>query len=263
MIYRELEVPEPLTGIALCAWRFVMELGDPALVEHMVPPDGTTNLVLVRSAHGAFASIVRPSLASVHVPVQQEWDYAGLRLRPEAAETATGLPPVPGPPEPQTPDGPLAPIFADLAALMDESCDWSGTLRLFAGACGPDRLVGDAVDALIATGGAASLPALSRAAGLGDRQFRRRFVAATGVAPKYFADVYRMRRALVLALNDPDWAGIAEESGFADQPHLVRDFRARFGQAPRRVRGYFGGIRHELLAPAHVRFVQDRAPAAA
>jgi AraC-like DNA-binding protein len=264
VLYQELPLPGALAGIALCAWRCVMEPGDPALVEHMVPPDGTTNLVLTRSADEfRFAMLVRPSLASMPVPVQQGWAYAGLRLRPEAAERVTGIAPVPGPPEPQVLGGPLGPVFDDLAALIEESCDWSGTLRLFAGASGPDQGVADAVNALIMTGGTASLPALARAVGLGERQFRRRFVAATGVAPKYFADVYRMRRALVLALDDPDWAGIAEESGFADQPHLARDFRARFGQAPRRVRGYFGGIRHELLAPAHVRFVQDEAPAAA
>jgi AraC-like DNA-binding protein len=233
------------------------------MVDHMVPPDGSTNLVLVRGPGvGAFASIVGPSLQAVRVPLQQGWHYAGLRLRPEAAEQVTGVPPAPRPPEPLPLDGPLGPVFADLAELIDDDCGWGGTSSLFAGASGRDRAVAQAVDALIASGGAAPLPALAAAAGLSDRQFRRRFARETGVAPKYFADVHRIRRALVLALGDPDWAGVAVESGFADQPHLARDLRARFGKAPRRVRGYFGGIRHELLPAGGVRFLQD-APAVA
>ena len=115
----------------------------------------------------------------------------------------------------------------------------------------------------MASGGTVPIPALARAASLSERHFRRRFQAATGLAPKTYADVQRVRRALILSLGDPDWAGIAEEAGFADQPHLIRDIRERFGAAPRQVRGYLGGIRHELLSFGDVRFVQDRAAQAA
>jgi transcriptional regulator GlxA family with amidase domain len=104
---------------------------------------------------------------------------------------------------------------------------------------------------------------LARLAQLSERQFRRRFHAATGVTPKQYADVQRVRRALILALDDPDWAGIAHDSGFADQPHLARDVKLRFGAAPTRVSGYFCGIRHELLEASHVRNLQaDKAQAA-
>ncbi len=50
MIYREVELPEALNGAAFCAWRFVIEPTDPPHVQHSIPPDGTTNLVLVRDA---------------------------------------------------------------------------------------------------------------------------------------------------------------------------------------------------------------------
>lgn len=126
-----------------------------------------------------------------------------------------------------------------------------------------DSAIAGAVDRLVASGGIVTVASLASVAGLSERQFRRRFHAATGIAPKQYADVQRMRRALILSLDDPDWAGIAYEAGFAEQPHLARDIKARFGAGPRRVHGYLGTIRHELLVPAYGRFVQDRRARAA
>jgi transcriptional regulator GlxA family with amidase domain len=126
-----------------------------------------------------------------------------------------------------------------------------------------DGAIAAAVDRLTASGGTVPVSRLAALAQLSERQFRRRFHAATGITPKQYADVQRTRRALILALEDPDWAGIAHDSGFADQPHLVRDVKLRFGAAPMRVSGYYGGIRHELLDGGGVRNIQeDRAQAA-
>ena len=264
MFFREILLPEGVRGAAFCGWQFVMEPGDPSPIQHSIPPDGTTNLVLVRSPDGAlYAHQVGPSLTSQIVPVMQGWRYGGLRLRPDAAQRLFGEQPALGSRQMLSRDGPLAPLWRDLVALLDGGTDWTGTASVLDGVSGGDAAVSAAVDWLVASGGSVPIPALARAAGLSERQFRRRFLAATGVSPKIYADVQRVRRALILSLDDPDWAGIAEEAGFADQPHLVRDIRERFGEVPRRVRGYFGGIRHELLSFGDVRFVQDRAAEAA
>ena len=264
MIYREILLPDSVRGAAFCGWQFVIEPGDPSPIEHTIPPDGTTNLVLVRAPDGAlYAHRVGPSLRSETVPVMQGWLYAGLRLRPDAARRVLGESPTIGDREPVERSGALEPVWRDVEALLDGATDWSGTTETLAGVTGGDDAVAAAVDLLVASGGSVPIPALARAAGLGERQFRRRFQAATGLAPKFYADVQRARRAIVLSLDDPDWAGIAEEAGFADQPHLIRDIRERFGAVPRQVRGYLGGIRHELLSFGDVRFVQDRPAEAA
>lgn len=264
MIYREILLPEPVRGAAFCGWQFVMEPADPSPVQHSIPPDGTTNLILVRSPDGAFhASLVGPSAASSTVPVMQGWHYGGLRLRPEAARRVLGEQPALGARRPVTRGGPLEPVWRDIEALLLGATDWLGTTEALGGIIGGDDAVAAAVDLLVASGGSVPIPALARVAGLSERQFRRRFQAATGLAPKSYADVQRARRAIILSLADPDWAGIAEEAGFSDQPHLVRDIRERFGAAPRQVRGYLGGIRHELLSFGDVRFVQDRPARAA
>lgn len=264
MIYREILLPEAVRSAAFCGWEFVMEPGDASPVQHTIPPDGAANLVLVRAADGAFyASLMGPTIASEIVPVMQGWRYCGLRLRPDAARRVIGEQPAIGMRQPLPRGGALEPIWRDLEACLTNGTDWGGTVSALAGAAGGDETIAAAVDWLVASGGTVPIPALARAAGLSERHFRRRFQAATGLAPKTYADVQRVRRALILSLNDADWAGIAEEAGFADQPHLIREIRQRFGVAPRQVRGYIGCIRHELLSFEDVRFVQDRPAQAA
>jgi len=75
--------------------------------------------------------------------------------------------------------------------------------------------------------------------------------------------VQRVRRALIISLEDNNWAGIAHDSGFADQPHLARDIKERFGASPRRVAGYLGNMRHELLEEDDVRNIQSGSARAA
>jgi transcriptional regulator GlxA family with amidase domain len=146
---------------------------------------------------------------------------------------------------------------------MDGATDWSGTMGFAASMERADPAIVGAVDRMIASGGSVLVARLAALAQLSERQFRRRFHAATGIAPKQYADVQRVRRALILALEDPDWAGVAHDSGFADQPHLARDIKLRFGAAPTRISGYLGGIRHELLEDGDVRNIQAGAKRAA
>ena len=70
--------------------------------------------------------------------------------------------------------------------------------------------------------------------GLLPKTFGRRFRAQAGLAPKRFARVRRLQRVL-RALGDPgaaDWAAVAAQHGYADQAHLIRDFRALAGMTP-------------------------------
>lgn len=78
--------------------------------------------------------------------------------------------------------------------------------------------VGDAVDA----------------SGVSARHLIDRFTAQVGLAPKRFCRVRRFQRAIALAHGGAaeDWASIAADCGFADQPHLVHEFRAFAGLPP-------------------------------
>src|SRR5262249_13351975 len=60
------------------------------------------------------------------------------------------------------------------------------------------------------------VPQLAAALGCSERQLRRSFDLAVGLTPKHYLRVIRFRRALRAARHceKPDWAAIAEQSGY-------------------------------------------------
>jgi AraC-like DNA-binding protein len=69
--------------------------------------------------------------------------------------------------------------------------------------------------------------------GLNERQLLRHFRASFGLSPKTFSRIARMTRALTLRRQGKlAWAQIANDCGFADQAHLIRDFNAFAQLAP-------------------------------
>lgn len=75
---------------------------------------------------------------------------------------------------------------------------------------------------------------LQRASGLGPARFIARFEQHVGLTPKRFARVLRFH-ALVgrVAVSPPeDWALTAVEAGYADQSHLIHEFRRMGGMTP-------------------------------
>jgi AraC-like DNA-binding protein len=67
---------------------------------------------------------------------------------------------------------------------------------------------------------------------LSERQLSRRFQAALGIAPKRFARLVRLTRVLSLRQTGSSWADVASHCGFADQAHLIKDFKDLVEHAP-------------------------------
>jgi transcriptional regulator GlxA family with amidase domain len=68
------------------------------------------------------------------------------------------------------------------------------------------------------------------------RNYERRFVAEMGISPKLFARVARFQRALDRKrITGETWLEVAQEIGYSDQMHMVRDFRAFGGEPPSRL----------------------------
>lgn len=76
---------------------------------------------------------------------------------------------------------------------------------------------------------------LAHAAGLSERQFRRRFQNVMGCAPKVYNRVLRLQRVLneLDLFGPPDWADLAYKHGFFDQSHLNREFSDLMATTPR------------------------------
>lgn len=75
----------------------------------------------------------------------------------------------------------------------------------------------------------------SLASGLGwsRKHLADRFADEIGLGPKAVARIVRMRSAMQVARTGASgWADVAADCGFADQAHLVREFRELAGETP-------------------------------
>jgi AraC-like DNA-binding protein len=75
---------------------------------------------------------------------------------------------------------------------------------------------------------------LCERSGLGQRTLQRMFLQYAGVSPTWVIRRYRLLEAAetVREGKPVSWAEIAAALGYADQAHLIRDFRAAIGQTP-------------------------------
>ncbi|WP_398469451.1 helix-turn-helix domain-containing protein [Tardiphaga sp.] len=67
------------------------------------------------------------------------------------------------------------------------------------------------------------------------RHLSRGFKAAFGTGPKQFARLARVEKAVAARRDGHRWCDIAHACGFADQAHLIHDFRAIIGAAPEEI----------------------------
>lgn len=79
---------------------------------------------------------------------------------------------------------------------------------------------------------ASSVAGLGRALDLPVRSLHARTRDAIGLAPKRLLRIQRLYRAMHAAARGARWSDAAHACGFADQPHLVREFRALVGEPP-------------------------------
>ncbi|MFD7654218.1 DUF6597 domain-containing transcriptional factor [Actinosynnema sp. NPDC059797] len=77
---------------------------------------------------------------------------------------------------------------------------------------------------------------LARELGTTARSLQRLFAEHVGISPKWVIRRYRLREVTerMAAGGRIDWAVLAADLGYADQPHFVRDFTAMFGETPTR-----------------------------
>jgi AraC-like DNA-binding protein len=75
---------------------------------------------------------------------------------------------------------------------------------------------------------------LSDGVGIGPRTLQRMFLQYAGVSPIWVIRRYRLMEAAEAVREGKrvSWAEVAADLGYADQAHLIRDFRASIGQTP-------------------------------
>ncbi len=246
MIYRE-HIPCPaLTPYVACYWTLRGQVAVEDAHDRAVVPDACMD-ILFNLAPGASGSVASQVIGTMTRPLPVHsagtLDLLGVRFRAGGAVPFLRLP------ASEVTDGTLAlgdvwgAGAADLTDRLREAGDTAARLRVL------EAALGGRVDAaraevdgavLVATGlaersrGTVDVDALARATGLGRRQLERRFLAVVGLPPKTACRVLRFQAALT-RLHDPAGhalARVALDSGYHDQAHFTRDFRAFAGVTP-------------------------------
>lgn len=117
-----------------------------------------------------------------------------------------------------------------------------------------ERQVAHAVRRLYATQGRIAVDALRAELGLSYRALDRAFAAHVGVPPKRLGRIVRFNQALVLlrrratgGARAVTQSSVAQAAGYADEAHLIRDFRAFTQSAP----AEFLARRYGILEVSH------------
>jgi AraC-like DNA-binding protein len=230
LLYFEVDPPPELAHVVLSFWGF--EVREGAAHAHTLWPDASVSVTwgMVQGTTivlGVMGARTEPYT----VQVQPGAAFRGIRFWPDATGPFCGL-------DPRRARGSrlllnaLGALGARLTAAVAASTTISDAFPIFEAALQPTLASAGDIDALVrkavtmiddapdrAIGGVA------RALGVSDRQLRRRFGSATGLSPKEYARIRRLRQTLgrVMGGGAPAWSTIAARSGFADQPHLVNE----------------------------------------
>lgn len=250
MLYREFKPGARLQSWVAAYWHFRVSANGETQVLHTIPLTGAAMLAVGMS--GRWIAVEGPRMHPLQVPVHAGDEFWGVHFVPGAAEwlldralrdvhvsaesfaTSTWI------------SATLARLdrvrtLADARKALDLSLNelTKRTPHL-------DPHVMACTGLIIQSNGTLPVSQVAAAVGLSERQVRRRFRATTGLTPKEFARVRRARAALVDAAHTPlpRWCEIALERGFADQAHLIAEFRRTLGATPRSMMRHVRRIRH-------------------
>jgi AraC-like DNA-binding protein len=229
--YRELAPPTSLRRALACLWIRVVPADASAPVR--VLPDACSDLIW-RSGTGAF--VAGPDTGPVIGRATPGSVFVGARFRPGAGGPALAHPLH----ELRDRRVDVGDILPALACRLDPELTPAEALRLVALAVAelsqarpPDDLVSAAARRLADP--SARSAAVAGELGVSERHLRRRFHESVGYGPKTLHRVLRFRRflgRLDAADGDSDLAGLAADSGFADQAHLTRECSRLAGLPP-------------------------------
>lgn len=243
--YSEFAPHPSLCSYVLCYWEYAAGNDIEPFRQHVMP-DGCIVLACGRQGKSLWTSLVGPSLKGIKAPIHPGALIRGIRFWPDAGGALLGLDPVSLRDRHMLVEDAL-PDFAvgmwsaagDADSPEEAAVVFDHILMPLLDSADPiDDLVRYGIRLITTSGGRLSIGDLATRIGLSERQFQRRFRRASGITPKQYARIRRLRTSVGAALDavskhtDPSWGRLAAEQGYADQAHLVREFSQLIGQSP-------------------------------
>ncbi len=243
MLYEELLPPPRLRGLVARFSRSVDQT--PPARPIRVLPDGGVDLLFSFGTAGCEGEVVGAKSRALLVHDREPLEKIAVHLRPGAFGRLFRISAW----ELRDRAAPLEALWpgagSGLLRRLRDADDWDARRAILeeelARACDPTgptgsaALVDRAVARLARSGGTASVGSIAAGLGVGVRSLERAFREHVGIGPKRFARIVRFRRARRGLQNGGRAAEVAAHAGFADQPHMVREFRVLAGVSPSRL----------------------------
>jgi len=245
--YREYSPPLPLMPVLESVWTHLTPPDAGAEAGHRVLPDPALSLAFACRRDGAGRPVdprlllIGPKTRPFFFAPAPGHQLVALRLKLEWVEPVLGLHPAEHADQ-QSDLGALLPRLTEsvLQRLADTRTAEHATLvltevaRAWAEPRHQPGVEGPALDLVRDTAGRVPIDRVAARVGTSPRHLRRTVRRRTGVSLKRYGRTVRFLAAVVEAdrAPAPQWARIAADTGFCDQPHLVRESRALCGMAP-------------------------------
>lgn len=253
MFYREIAPPVSAAGVVECVW--VLKGRSSPGVPETVVPDGCTELIVHLGGRfrrigedGVSAAqprvfLVGPMTRPLRLQTPGQVRTIGIRFRPGGVGALTRTPLS----DLADRDVPLEDLVGAASAgrfaeRLAQAAGDPGILRtveqLFAEPgrrpSFPDPAVLHAIREILRCRGRVNVDDLAATCGPSRRSLERRFDSAVGMSPKRLARIVRFQRVFreARAAGPAEWVDVALRCGYADQSHLIRDFRELSGAPP-------------------------------
>lgn len=208
----------------------IVNLSDPYLVHDRSGVAARVDDAFVSGIQSEYLVIASPPTIR-HIGVELRAGGLGLVTEAPGGAVAGAVVPL----------GSVMPGAAGLVHALRSAPDPGGALDLLEDAMSErgagwqaDPVVEEAL-AAIHGGGRPRLGDAAARAGVSHRTLVTRFRRGTGVTPSAYAQIWRFHRFVTTLRQQPsapDWAALAPEGGYYDQPHVVRAFRRFSGWTP-------------------------------
>jgi AraC-like DNA-binding protein len=243
--YAEVPPSPALAAWIECFWS--IQVGSSPVLVNRVLPDGCADFIVgVNGVPGAM--VVGTMRSALLVPLAGPARLLGVRFHPGAALRIFDAPLT----ELTDRRIPLDLLWGRAADELADALHGSDTAdgvaraervvarRLGRGISRPawdEALAERAVALLRRARGSVGVREVAAALGVGERRLQRAFDRSVGLSPKVLGRVFRFRQAIRqldgLAPGRPvSWAALATATGYADQAHLIREFKALGGVTP-------------------------------
>jgi AraC-like DNA-binding protein len=257
MFYHEASPSSDLRHIVLSFWEFAVPDDCASPIDHEIFPDGCVSFIYFRNRQNGIRWMVMngPHFESVTKTVNAGDVFWGMRISPAAVaaflrpEISRIFESVPFEPSGSSLSSQLMDMLENVNDLQNAVNVFESAIRAIDPPITADMKIAEAVRIIDENCGEIRIDELASRLDLGERQLQRRFKFSSGLSPKQFARIRRIRAtAVVLSENETlNWADRAAEMGFADQSHLAHEFVSLTKRSPKSFATKIGRIEHGNL----------------